>query len=263
MITDVNGLAVHGATGGVAWGDRDDQVVVLVHGAGMDATVWNLQTRYLGSRGVRAVAVDLPGHGATPGPAIDTVEAMGTFLVDYLEALAAGPCVVIGHSMGTFIGLEAAAARPDLVARLVLMGTAGAMPVHPDLLAAAVDDVPHAAALMSGWSHDAGSKLGLNPAPGLWMTGGSRALIERSEPGVLANDLAACNAYQGAVAAASAVTCPVTVLVGSADKMTPPRATAKLLEAVPAAERIDLAGAGHMMMHEDPKAVRKALAALL
>ncbi len=263
MITEVDGIQVHGAVGGVAWGDRTDPVAVLVHGAGMDATVWNLQTRYLGARGVRAVAVDLPGHGSTPGPVIDSVEAMGTFLVAYIDALDVGPVTVIGHSMGTFIAMEAAASRPDLIDAVVLMGTGAAMPVHPELLAAARDDVPRAAALMSGWSHDPGSKLGRNPAPGLWMAGGSQALIERSAPGVLSNDLEACNAYTRASATAAEVTCPVTVVMGTADKMTPRRSTAALLEVLPDATTVAIDGAGHMMMHEDPKMVRNVLAALL
>ena len=57
MITAVDGHVAHAATGGTEH-HGDEPVVVLIHGAGMDATAWYLQTRYLAHRGVRALAVD-------------------------------------------------------------------------------------------------------------------------------------------------------------------------------------------------------------
>jgi len=69
MIVDVGGLSAHAATGGVNPNSdftpetKESKSVVLLHGAGMDGTVWQLQTRYLAYRGFRPMAVDLPGHG--------------------------------------------------------------------------------------------------------------------------------------------------------------------------------------------------------
>ena len=60
------GNTVNFATGGVEV-NRKNPIVLLVHGAGMDRTVWNLQTRYLAHHGYTALAVDLPGHGASTG----------------------------------------------------------------------------------------------------------------------------------------------------------------------------------------------------
>ena len=51
---------VHGATGAVNFEGRSDPIVVLIHGAGMDRTVWSQQTRFLAHHGFRALAVDLP-----------------------------------------------------------------------------------------------------------------------------------------------------------------------------------------------------------
>ena len=158
MITVVDGVEVHGATGGVAWADRTDPVAVLEHGAGMDSTVWNLQTRYLGARGVRAVAVDLPGHGST-GPAIETVEG-GLFLVAYIEALGVGAVTVIGHSMGTFARRLPRPARPRRRHRADGHRRAARAP-----RAARRRTRRRRARLMSGWSHDPGSKIGPIPPP--------------------------------------------------------------------------------------------------
>ena len=71
-------------------------------------------------------------------------------VAERLEALVEALCIetgyervhVIGHSMGAFIGLEAAATLGDRIASLVVMGLGAAMPVHPALQTAADDDDP-------------------------------------------------------------------------------------------------------------------------
>ena len=59
----VDDRTVHAATGAVPLEGRDEPLVVLLHGSGMDRSVWSHQTRFLAHHGFRAVAVDLPGHG--------------------------------------------------------------------------------------------------------------------------------------------------------------------------------------------------------
>jgi pimeloyl-ACP methyl ester carboxylesterase len=258
MIVDVDGRSAHAATGGVEpTGDRP--AVILVHGAGMDSTVWQLQTRYLAHHGLRAIAVDLPGHGHSEGEPLATIADMADWLGRFIEAAGIAPAAVVGHSMGSFIALELAARRHELVASIVLLGTADAMPVHPDLLAAADDDLPNAAALMASWSHAKPAHVGVNPTPGQWMVGGARALVEIGHPGALATDFRACAAYDGALEAAAAISCPVSVGVGLGDKMTPPRAAAKVIDRLAGPTVVEFTETGHMMMVENPRAVRRLL----
>jgi pimeloyl-ACP methyl ester carboxylesterase len=263
MIVIVDGLRAHAATGGAehpcAASGPDEPVIALIHGAGMDATVWQLQTRYLAHRGFRAVAVDLPGHGRSEGPALGTVAEMADWLVRFLDAAGFSTAHLVGHSMGTFVALEVAARHPGLVASLTLFGTATSMPVHPDLLDAAEHDLPAAAALMAAWGHARPAHVGLNPTPGLWMLGGARALVENSAPGVLASDFRACVSYDGALAAAAAVTCPATVVIGLGDKMTPPKGGRALAAALEGARIVELADTGHSMPTEHPRAVKQAI----
>jgi pimeloyl-ACP methyl ester carboxylesterase len=261
MKLQVDGRTVNTATGAVSI-ERDEvtdaPLVVLLHGAGMDRTVWSQQTRWLAHHGTRALAVDLPGHGDSEGPAITSIWGLATWTARLAEALG-GRIHLVGHSMGAFIALEAAAATPDRIASVVLMGVGAAMPVHPDLQVAADDDDPLAAALMAGWMHGPDQKFGLNPTPGMSMTGTSRAVIEACPPGVLGSDLAACATYPGAVDAATALTCPVTLILGSLDRMTPRRAAQPLLDAMPSAAVVELPDSGHAPMMEEPGAVRRAL----
>ena len=55
----------------------------------------------------------------------------------------------------------------------------------------------------------------------MWMLGGGERLLERARPGVLFEDLAACNAYGDGLASAARVTVPATVVLGERDLMTP------------------------------------------
>ena len=86
----IDGQIVRCATGGRGL-DGDPPAVVLVHGAGGDRTVWQLQTRWIAHHGYRAAAVDLPGHGGSDGPVRATIAEMGAWLAGTVEALGLAP----------------------------------------------------------------------------------------------------------------------------------------------------------------------------
>ncbi len=260
MIINVDGVRVHASTGGIELASTGP-VVVLIHGAGMDATVWQLQTRYLAHRGIRAVAVDLPGHGRSDGNALVSIETMADWVARFIDVATFGSVHVVGHSMGSFIALELASRYSARVSSITLCGTSTSLPVHPDLVNGAAHDLAFAAALMAAWGHAKPAHIGLNPTPGLWMLGGARALVENSPPGVLATDFQACAAYSRASAAATAATCRATVMIGLGDKMTPPRGGRAIASALTNARVIELADTGHSMMSENPRAVRAAILA--
>jgi len=253
-----NGAKVRYANGGHEH-DPSQPSVMLIHGSGMNRTVWQMQTRYLAHHGFRVVAVDLPGHGGSDGPPIAEIEAMGGWVVDLVDAMELGPTHLVGHSMGTYIALEAASQRPEAIASLVLVGTAASMPVHPELLDAAANDLGHASNLMSSWGFGAPAHIGSHATPGMWLIGGSRALLDVSRPQSLAVDMQACNQYQGAVQAADAVSCPTTFVLGSLDKMTPNKKAADLVAAVSGSRVVKLDGVGHMMPIEAPDQTRDAI----
>jgi pimeloyl-ACP methyl ester carboxylesterase len=91
------------------------------------------------------------------------------------------------------------------------------------------------------------------------MHSGAQRVLERCRPGVLFNDLAACNAYQNALAAAAQVTVPASFILGERDMMTPLKAGKALAAATPNSRTVVLSGAGHMMMVERPDELLAAL----
>ncbi|MBL8672133.1 MAG: alpha/beta hydrolase [Alphaproteobacteria bacterium] len=259
----VDGASVFAATGGKPL-DAAKPYVVLVHGAGMDHTVWSLQTRWLAHQERNVLALDLPGHGASSGPALASIAAMADWLAKVIDAVGAAKAAVVGHSMGALAALELARRHPARLRGLMLLGIAQKMPVHPDLLAAARDDVPKAAAMITDWGFGAPAQIGRHPVPGLWMAGGGQRLVERSPPATLHADLAACDAWPGiAEGTAPGVDCPSVVVVGGMDRMTPAKQGRALAARLAKAQLVEIPGAGHMMMVEAPDDVRRALAAVM
>jgi len=61
--------------------------VVFIHGSGMDHTVWLMPARHFARHGYNVVALDLPGHGGSEGPALTTIDAMSDWVNALLEQL--------------------------------------------------------------------------------------------------------------------------------------------------------------------------------
>ena len=255
-------LVVDGADAFAASGGRDFQpdlpVVVFIHGAGLDHSVWSLHSRWFAYHRFSVLAVDMPAHGNSGGAPLASIEAMADWIVALLDALGVRQARLIGHSMGSLVALDAAARHGDRISSIALIGAAAAMPVHQDLLAAARQFAGrdrHGQSL----GHGGPAIMGGSLAPGLWMIGAAQRVLQKAMPGVLHNDLAACNAYVEGFGAASKVTCPATLVLGQRDAMTPLSAGKKLGAAIAGARLAVLEGAGHMLMAERPDEVLAAL----
>ncbi len=258
----VGNRATFAATGGRAF-DAGRPTVVFVHGAGMNRTVWALQTRYFAHHGYNVVAVDLPGHGRTEGPALQSVGDMSEWLMAMLDTLAIKSAALVGHSLGSLIAFDAAARWPERATALALIGTSLPMPVTDALLGAAEQDKQAAFDMVTIWGHSYDGQTGSNRAPGLWMTGGAVRLLERSPSGSLYASLKAANEYRDGLENAPNIACKTLFVVGDRDMMTPAKAIKPLVEAVPNAQVVRLTGCGHMHMAEQPDAVLDALISFL
>src|SRR5437588_2763928 len=232
MLLSVNGIDTFVATGGREF-DASQPTIVLLHGAGFDHTTWALHSRWFAHHGYGVLSPDLPGHGRSSGAPLPTISDMADWTAGLLEATAALKAKLVGHSMGSLIALETAARHPEKVSALGLIGTAAAMTVGSDLLKAAEANDHAAIDMVSVWGLGFQAELGGSLAPGLWMHHGAQRVLEKCRPGVLFNDLSACNAYQGALAAAAQITVPTTFILGERDMMTPSRAGKPLAAALP------------------------------
>jgi len=258
MNLSVNGKQAFVATGGRDF-DASEPTVVLIHGSGSDHSAWALHSRYFAHHGHSVLAPDLPGHGRSAGPPLRSIAEMADWIAALLDTTRAAKAQLIGHSMGSLIALETSARHPAKVSALIMIGTAAAMSVGPELLKAAEADDQAAIDMVAIWGLGFGAGIGGSLAPGLWMHGGAQRLLQACAPGVLFADLNACNSYADALAAAAKIMVPTKLILGERDMMTPARAGKKLAAAIPHAHTVVLAGAGHMLMAERPDQLLAAL----
>ncbi len=233
--------------------------IVFVHGAGLDHSWFGLQSRYFGYHGRNVLAVDLPGHGRSEGPPLDSVERIADWVVALLDAAGIERASVVGHSLGALAALECAARHPGRVERIALLGVAFPMKVSDAFLEAARNNEQTAYDMDTIWGHAPRVPLGGNPNPGMWMYGDSLARLARLAPGVLYTSLKACNDYAAGLESAAKVKCPALILVGKRDMMTPPKSADALAKAIDGSVTARIAWSGHSMMAEAPDAVLDAL----
>lgn len=233
--------------------------VVFIHGAANDHSVWVLQSRYFAYHGFNVLALDLPGHGRSRGAVLSSVAGLSDWLIEFLDAAQVNKAVLVGHSLGSLIALQAAARFPERVEKIALIGTAVPMPVSTTLLETSRADDHAAYEVINAFSHSALAQLGGNRVPGAWMLGASMRLMERSAPGALHADFNACNDYQSGLDSAAKVACPALLVLGSKDLMTPSRGAISVAGKLRQGRTAILDGAGHALMSEQPDAVLDAL----
>ena len=107
---------------------REDaaQTLVFVHGFGTDQHSWGTVVAAF-ENDFRIVLLDNVGAGATPASAFAqhrylSLERYASDLVEVCDALQVRRAILVGHSAGGMIVLLAAALRPDIASRLVLVG---------------------------------------------------------------------------------------------------------------------------------------------
>lgn len=213
--------------------------IMGIPGAGMNAGAWGGLAPHLTEFYFEPLS--LPGHYAlSGGKPLPTLAEMVDFVRNRLDGTPEKSIVLMGHSMGALLAMEAAAHAA--VAGIVLMGAAQKMPVHQDLLAAAKDDLGKAVEMIIKWG-----VFRDHPQIGA-MRMILAALMREPEPDALYWDLRACNDYQGAPAACNK---PVLVIAGEDDKLTPPAESMALAEHLQG-KYVAFPSCGHMMMIEKP-----------
>ena len=213
--------------------DPERPTVVFVHGAAMNRTVWTLFGRYFTRHEYNAIAVDLPGHGRSEGPPLESISEMADWIAALFEEMEIDAAHLVGHSMGSLAVLDAAARYPERAHGIALIGTSAPMRVTDALLDPARANEHLALDLVTLWGHSPKARVGGFSIPGMWMTVGGLRLLERAAPGVLFADLNACNDYAEGIERAREVRCPVLLVLGERDSMTPAPAARELEGAPP------------------------------
>src|SRR5258706_2044734 len=239
--------------------DPAKRTIVFVHGAGLDHSWWGLQSRYFGYHGFNVLALDLPAHGRSVGPALANVGEMADWIFSILKNLNIEKVSLVGHSMGSLIALEFAARYPETAERIALIGVAYPMKVSDGFLDAAKSNDQSAYDMETIWGHAPQVPFAGNPNPGMWMYGDTLARLGRLAPALLHSDLVAFNGYAGGREAAAKLKCPALFILGARDMMTPPRGAEELIKTIGNSKNVRIATSGHSLMAEAPDATLDAL----
>ena len=227
--------------------------LVLVHGAGGSHRHWPAEA--LAIPGRRVIAVDLPGHGDSPGPARRAIADYARDLLAFLDAMELDRAVVVGHSMGGAIALSLALDSPGRVAGLGLVSTGARLRVTSALLQATADPATFSAAVevMADWSFGPGASPALRSEFGEG--------LRRLPAAVVHGDFCACDAFD-VCERLGELRLPTAVVCGDADRSTPPRYSEFLQAKIAGARLTLIPGAGHMVTLEAPASTLAALAVL-
>lgn len=224
--------------------------LVFLHGAGGNRLHWPPGVRRL--EGVHTFAVDLPGHGKSPAGGEVTIEDFAGRVVAWRRSQGIAGTVLVGHSMGSAIALTVALSEPEALVGLVLIGAGPSLPVNPVLLeqTARAETFADAVEKILRWS--------FAPQALPRLLAQARRSMLAAGPAILHRDLQACVAFDVAHRLAE-VRMPTLMIVGSQDRMTPPRLSEALHQGIGGSRLQTVEGAGHMVMLERPEPVGRLL----
>jgi len=215
-----------------------------MHGSGLTHIVWSLHEQFLASKGYSVLALDLPAHGNSEGPAIKSIEEIAEWVNKLMQSLKIKEISFVGHSQGCLVGLEFAHRFPKLVKSLTLVGGSYSLPVNQDLIDYADGGDMKSVELMMKWGYEGVKKfIGGNPVQKI--INSPRQVQEG-----LAVDLRGCNNYKNGSKAAEAINCPTLCMLGDKDKMVPLEKGKKMATKIKNSELSVIKECGHMILFE-------------
>ena len=243
MIFQINSKKIYASDSGQGI-NKDKETIVFLHGSGLSHIIWSLTEQYFSNKNYNVLSIDLPGHGNSEGPCLDSIEKIADWLEQVFNKLELNKLILVGHSQGCLQILEYAYKYKNKVNKVIFVGGSNKMPVHPDLIELAQNGDPDAVKLMMKWGYEGSKKfIGGNPVEKIIQS--PRDISE-----VLAIDLIACNNYKNGSEAVKAITCPVMLVLGQLDKMVNIEAGKKFANLIKNSKTHIIDGCGHMIMIE-------------
>jgi pimeloyl-ACP methyl ester carboxylesterase len=224
--------------------------IVLIHGAGGTHLSWPPEVRRLA--GVRVYALDLPGHGKSPGRGHQSIVGYARCVFEWLGAVGLHRAAFIGHSMGGAIALELALQYPENVLALSLLATGVRLPIPPDILSDA-GSLPTYRKV-----GEALGRLAFGPVVDTSLVEAVVQRMDGTRQSVMHGDLLACNDFD-ANGRIERIRQPTLVICGTEDRMMPLRYSQYLADTLSAGMLEIVPQAGHMVALERPQAVAEAL----
>ncbi len=233
--------------------DMNKDTIVFLHGSGLSHIVWSLAEQFFSSKNYNVLSIDLPGHGNSDGPCLDSIEKIADWMEKVFDKLKLKNLILVGHSQGCLEILEYSSRYKERPKKLVFVGGSNKMPVHPDLIELAQSGHSDAVKLMMKWGYEGSKKfIGGNPVEKIIQS--PRDISE-----ILAVDLNACNNYSNGSEAAKVIDLPSMLIFGELDKMVNLEAGKKFSNLIKNSTTHVIKGCGHMIMIEKAFEMREKI----
>ncbi len=252
MIFQLENKNIHASDSGQGV-DINKDTIVFLHGSGLSHIVWSLAEQFFSSKNYNVLSIDLPGHGNSDGPCLDSIEKIADWMEKVFDKLKLKNLILVGHSQGCLEILEYSSKYKERLKKLVFVGGSNKMPVHPDLIELAQSGHSDAVKLMMKWGYEGSKKfIGGNPVEKIIQS--PRDISE-----ILAVDLNACNNYSNGSEAAKVIDLPSMLIFGELDKMVNLEAGKKFSNLIKNSTTHVIKGCGHMIMIEKAFEMREKI----
>lgn len=222
--------------------------MVLLHGARASRTMWRPQCDALDRIGRRALAVDLPGHGLRLGERFSVDASLA--VIDDAVVDVGGRAVVVGLSLGGYLGIAYTARNPARVAGLLACGCSTS-PGQP------LTDAWRRAAQLIARLPDRGERLNQTLVERALPPEGAQALAEGGFALDVMVDLLREMRAVRPVEDLARITCPVWIVNGQWDHFRSQEAM--FVRACPGARLVTVRGATHLANLARPVEFNRAL----
>ena len=252
MIFQTENKSVHASDSGQGI-DKSKDTIVFLHGSGLSHIVWSLTEQFFSNKNYNVLSLDLPGHGNSDGPCLDSIEKIADWLEKVFIELKLDKVIIVGHSQGCLEALEYSYKYKSRLKKIVFVGGSYRMPVNKDLIDLALVGDSDAVKLMMKWSYVKSKKfIGGNPIERIIQS--PRDISE-----ILAVDLIACNKYSNGSEASKSINCPTMLILGELDKMVDLEVGKKFSNLIKNSTTHVINGSGHMIMIEKVSEMREKI----
>jgi non-heme chloroperoxidase len=234
-------------------GDFPGTAIILIHGAVGDSRLFRFQLKHFGTR-YKTISVDLPGHGHSHTGDVPTLDDFIDAIEDIVHGEGIASFVLIGHSMGGGVCLEAYRRRLKGLAGMVLVSTSPVLPVAPALVDILErDDMDALAELIVGavFSKKVDLLVGL----------AKKGLYEMNRD-IIKSDVEICKQMDYSSMLAG-IDIPVLVIANRRDFVISSDLTAALGAKIPNSRMVLFDNDGHVPFFENPDSFNAAIDAFL
>ena len=217
--------------------DESKKSILFIAGAGMDHRLVRA-IKLPESEFNKPLIVDLPGHGDSKGSSSNSIEYYSQFLIDAIDEYNLKNVSLCGHSMGGLVALDMVL-KQNFSARSLILANS----IYPTRVA---DALLAKAKAGNGYAADFIIKYGLYRR----LLGVKNAFSEEDDL-VMLDDLEACNNYQLDLNDLKSLGIPISIILGSKDRLVDLKAVEKFTDIVPS-HTYTLDKVGHFSFFEDP-----------